>query len=86
MENICAENIMVYIGIISFIWALTQITVVGPINKSLSAINKSIEALQVEVKEISTAMSEQRQRLALIEHKTDNLHEWVDRYEKKHDK
>ena len=81
MGEICLDNIMTYIGILSFVGLLVQFMVVSPIKGSLAAINKSIEGLQVDIKELTLAMNEHRERLALVEQMADNLHTWVERYE-----
>lgn len=78
---VTVENIGAYIGMMVFVGAVIQFMVVMPINKNLEKLEVTIRNLQLDIKELSSVMNEHRERIAIVEQKTDALHCRLDHYE-----
>ena len=78
---VTVENIGSYIGMMVFVGAIIQFMVVMPINKSLEKLEVTIRNLQMDIKDLSAIMNEHRERIAIVEQKTDALHCRIDRCE-----
>lgn len=79
---ISLENIMVYLGIISFTAGAINYLIVKPLSKSIAALQASIDRLDNRLSILDGMIDADRERIAVVEQSARQAHKRIDRIDK----
>lgn len=80
--TISIENIMVYLGIISFAAGMINYIIIKPLSKSISALQAAIDRLDNRLSILDSKIDADRERIAVVEQSAKQAHKRIDRIDK----
>lgn len=79
--NITLENVMVYIGIITFAITLLKALVINPLKEAIARLESSITKLSAQIEHIDARVDSQSERLTAVERDVKSAHKRIDHLE-----
>ena len=79
--NITLENVMVYIGIITFAITLLKALVINPLKEAITRLETSITKLSGQIEHIDARVDRQSERLTAVERDVKSAHKRIDHLE-----
>ncbi|MEG1774006.1 MAG: hypothetical protein RR320_04040 [Oscillospiraceae bacterium] len=80
--TISIENIMIYLGIISFASGMINYIIIKPLSKSISALQAAIDRLDNRLSILDNKIDADRERIAVVEQSAKQAHKRIDRIDK----